>query len=318
MKILIFIISLTHLMVLMGANTITTTASITINFDSPTTKSPKYTPIVMWHGMGDSCCNPFSLGGFKKFLATQLPSVYIKSLQIGKNPVEDTQNGFFMNVNKQVVRACNLIANDPQLKSGYNALGFSQGGLFLRAVAQRCPSPPMLNLISLGGPQQGVYGLPHCQYPSNEYCDYIRRVLTVGAYWSWIQNDLVQAEFWHDPVHDQAYQSGSVFLADINNEKKQINSTYRDNLIRLRKLVLVKFENDSMVEPKDSEWFGFYAPGQAKKVIPLQKTKLFTEDRIGLKTLYEAKKLDFLSTPGDHLRFTKQWFIDNIIRKYLV
>lgn len=51
-----------------------------------------------------------------------------------------------------------------------------------RAVAQRCPSPPMLNLISFGGQHQGIYGLPHCGYP-NKWCNYIREVLTYGAYW---------------------------------------------------------------------------------------------------------------------------------------
>lgn len=51
-----------------------------------------------------------------------------------------------------------------------------------RAVAQRCPSPPMLNLISFGGQHQGVYGIPRCGYP-NRWCNYIRELLTYGAYW---------------------------------------------------------------------------------------------------------------------------------------
>ncbi len=29
-----------------------------------------------------------------------------------------------------------------------------QGGQFLRAVAQRCPDPPMRNLVSIGGQHQ--------------------------------------------------------------------------------------------------------------------------------------------------------------------
>ena len=33
------------------------------------------------------------------------------------------------------------------LQGGYNAIGFSQGGQFLRAVAQRCPNPPMKNAV---------------------------------------------------------------------------------------------------------------------------------------------------------------------------
>jgi hypothetical protein len=44
---------------------------------------------------------------------------------------QDIENGFFLNANKQVEEVCKQLANDPELKHGYNALGFSQGGQFL-------------------------------------------------------------------------------------------------------------------------------------------------------------------------------------------
>ena len=30
------------------------------------------TTIVLWHGLGDTCCNPLSIGGFKDYLEKQL------------------------------------------------------------------------------------------------------------------------------------------------------------------------------------------------------------------------------------------------------
>ena len=73
-----------------------------------------------------------------------------------------------------------------------------------RAVAQRCPSPPMLNLISVGGQHQGlldllqietcrhcseciyfcegVYGFPRCPGTNSSICDEVRRLLNIGAY----------------------------------------------------------------------------------------------------------------------------------------
>lgn len=30
------------------------------------------TPIVLWHGLGDTCCNPLSIGGFADYLGKQL------------------------------------------------------------------------------------------------------------------------------------------------------------------------------------------------------------------------------------------------------
>lgn len=50
-----------------------------------------------------------------------------------------------------------------------------------RAVAQRCPDPPMLNLISLGGQHQGVFGIPKCS-DTSRLCNYMRRMLRYGAY----------------------------------------------------------------------------------------------------------------------------------------
>ena len=95
-------------------------------------------PIVLWHGMGDSCCNPLSLGSFKDTLQKLMPGtqtqfithnphliihiiligVYVHSLQIGNNFAEDTENGFFMDSNEQVEMACSKIAKDAKLRNG--------------------------------------------------------------------------------------------------------------------------------------------------------------------------------------------------------
>ena len=93
-------------------------------------------------------------------------------------------------------------------------------------------------------------------------------------YFSWVQKSLVQATYRHDPLDEVTYKKNSDFLSDINNERK-INQTYIDNLNKLEHFIMVKFENDSMVQPRETEWFGFYAPGQAKKSISLQETALY-------------------------------------------
>lgn len=53
-----------------------------------------------------------------------------------------------------------------------------------RGVVQKCghTTPQMINLISLGGQHQGVYGIPNCGAVSHETCDYIRRLLNHAAY----------------------------------------------------------------------------------------------------------------------------------------
>lgn len=273
-------------------------------------------PLVIWHGMGDSCCNPLSMGGIKSIVEKHIPGIYINSLMIGSNVIEDTTNGFFKPVNEQITMACNLIANDPKLKNGYNSIGFSQGGQFLRAVAQRCPNPPMKNLISVGGQHQGVYGLPHCPGGDSSICDYIRKMLNYGAYVSFVQDNLVQAEYWQDPLNEDEYKQKSVFLADINQER-EVNATYKANLMKLQNFVMVKFLKDSMVQPKDSEWFAFYTPGQAKEIQNLTESALYKQDKLGLQQMDKGGKLHFISYDGDHLQFDDTWFVNELVMKYM-
>ncbi|KTG45678.1 hypothetical protein cypCar_00000662 [Cyprinus carpio] len=249
-------------------------------------------PLVIWHGMGDSCCNPLSMGAIQKMVEKEVPGIYVLSLMIGKTVIQ--------------------LSQDPKLKGGYNAMGFSQGSQFLRAVAQRCPDPPMKNLISVGGQHQGVFGLPRCPGESSHICDWIRKMLNSGAYTDIVQKHLVQAQYWHDPLDDDLYKKHSLFLADINQERV-VNETYKKNLMSLNKFVMVKFLQDTMVDPVDSEWFGFYKPGQDKELETLQESAIYTEDRLGLAEMNSAGKLVFLATNGDHLQFTQEWFNDNLL-----
>ncbi|XP_062506764.1 palmitoyl-protein thioesterase 1-like isoform X2 [Corticium candelabrum] len=263
-------------------------------------------PAVLWHGMGDSCCNPLSLGRIEKMIVDKIPGIYVKSISIGDNIIEDTFNGFFKNANEQIDIVCAQLKADPKLANGYNAMGFSQGGQFWRAVAQRCPTPPMFNLVSVGGQHQGVFGFPRC--PGSEaLCEMVRKLLNYGVYES-----LVQAEYWQDPLNETEYRKYSVFLADINQENVK-NATYKENLMKLKNFVMVKFLQDTMVQPKESEWFGFYKPGQDKETFTLQESPLYMEDWLGLKEMDAAGKLHFLTSDTDHLQFNDTFFNNELL-----
>ncbi|KAJ8956138.1 hypothetical protein NQ314_006772 [Rhamnusium bicolor] len=101
---------------------------------------PRTNLIYLFYILGDSCCFFFSLGALQKKLNASLPGVHILSLRIGSNIVEDVENGYLMHPDKQIKEACDIINSDPLLSNGFNAIGFSQGGQFLRGLVQRCPS----------------------------------------------------------------------------------------------------------------------------------------------------------------------------------
>uniref|UniRef100_A0A5S6QK09 Palmitoyl-protein thioesterase 1 n=1 Tax=Trichuris muris TaxID=70415 RepID=A0A5S6QK09_TRIMR len=241
----------------------------------------------MWHGMGDTCCNPRSMYALKTAIEQEIPGVYVLSLSFGENPAKDMEASYFANVNEQVASVCRLLGEDERFSGGYHAIGVSQGSQFLRAVAQRCGKPRMRNLVSIGGQHQGVFGIPHCN--GSRICHVVRHLLNIGAYMPVIQENIVQAQYWHDPLNEVTYKKRSIFIADINNEK-EVNETYVSNLSQLENFVMVKFNRDTMVVPAESSWFGFFAPGQDERVLPLEETVLYKEDRLGLKKLMENKR----------------------------
>ncbi|XP_054279252.1 palmitoyl-protein thioesterase 1-like [Macrosteles quadrilineatus] len=100
-----------------------------------------------------------------------------------------------------------MIKDDPKLKRGFHGLGFSQGGQFLRAVAQRCSDPPMFNLITLGSQHEGYFGL---------------KVFL----WKLFLNSIVMKQHWHNPLNHDKYIKENTFIADINNEK-EFNEDYK-------------------------------------------------------------------------------------------
>lgn len=52
--------------------------------------------------MGDSCCDPESMGRVAGLIQEALPGTFVHSVQIGDDPDNDANAGFFGNINEQV------------------------------------------------------------------------------------------------------------------------------------------------------------------------------------------------------------------------
>ncbi|KAM0868070.1 hypothetical protein ACQ4PT_041580 [Festuca glaucescens] len=83
------------------------------------------------------------------------------------------------------------------------------------------------------------------------------------------------------------------------------STTYKERFSSLENLVLIMFEDDAVLIPRETAWFGYYPDGAFNPVLPPQETKLYTEDWIGLRTLDEAGRVKFVSVPGGHLRISR-------------
>ena len=75
------------------------------------------------------------MGSVVAYLEQAVPGAYVTSLMVGDNVVQDTENGFFLNINKQIDMVCQMVNSDEKLKSNISSdlLIFAQklGSIFL-------------------------------------------------------------------------------------------------------------------------------------------------------------------------------------------
>ncbi|KAH8551170.1 Alpha/Beta hydrolase protein [Umbelopsis sp. PMI_123] len=272
-------------------------------------------PVVLWHGMGDSCCDPETMGRVAGLIQKAIPGTFVHSVQIGDTPDSDANAGFFGNINEQLEKVCHDLAAIPELEDGFNAIGFSQGGQFLRAYVQRCNKPAVHNLITFGSQHAGVSDIPGCADQPDFRCSLMRSIARRGVYTEYVRKHVIQAQYYKDPKNYDVYLNKNIFLPDVNNEYPlRKNKTYRQNLLSLNKLVLIKFAEDETVRPAESAWFWFY--NEEGDLIPLEDQPLYTKDWLGLRELVENGRIDFETCPGPHMRISDEYLIE-IVLKYL-
>lgn len=268
--------------------------------------------------MGDTCCNQASIG----FVASRLEKllgVYVHSIATGPTTSADLWSSYYGNVNDQVQQVCDELADIPELANGFNAIGFSQGGQFLRAVAERCQhtGPKMRTLVTFGAQHQGIMNVPDCRNTngptSNDafaWCLAVQKLIAAGAYMPWVRSNVVQAQYFKDPYNLDKYLAFNTFLADINNEREVKNPAYASNLASLNSLVLVMFGNDTVVVPKESAWFGFF---DGEELQDMEETDLYKNDDIGLRELNQGGRITFKECPSQHMQFSMDWFEAEIV-----
>ena len=102
------------------------------------------------------------------------------------------------------------------------------------------------------------------------------------------------------------------FIADLNNDYKTKNITYRERFLILEKVVLIMNEDDRILHPPSSAWFEFH-DRWGNFVVPLRKSQFYIDDYIGLRKLDEENKVNFIKLPGRHLYVTDKQIILHII-----
>ncbi|KAI1450471.1 alpha/beta-hydrolase [Annulohypoxylon stygium] len=260
-------------------------------------------PVVIWHGLGDT----FSAEGLQSVgaLVEKInPGTLVYYVRLDESPSNDRTATFYGNVTEQLAKVCDDLASHPILSTApaIDAVGFSQGGQFLRGYVERCNFPPVRTLVTFGSQHNGIVDYKACS-AADWLCKGAMALLHGNTWSSWLQSRLVPAQYFRDPADLDNYLENSNFLADINNERTVKNETYAKNIASLENFVMYLFDDDTTVIPKETGWFDEV---NGTEVTPLRARPIYTEDWIGLKALDRKGGLKFKTTPGAHMRLTDE------------
>lgn len=269
-------------------------------------------PVVIWHGLGDT----FNSEGIQQvsLLADTIhPGTLVYTISLaGSDSGADRTATFFGNVTAQLEAVCAALAAHPILSTApaVDAIGFSQGGQFLRGYVERCSAPPVRSLITFGSQHLGIAEFKACG-GSDWLCKGAMALLRFNTWSAFVQGRLVPAQYYRTVGEGEyeTYLDSSNFLADINNERVLKNEVYKKNIAGLSNFVMYMFEDDTTVIPRQTAWF---TEVNGTDVIPLRKQKMYTEDWLGLQALDRKGGLAFKSITGDHMQIPTQVLNDTM------
>ena len=274
--------------------------------------SPRPLPLLIWHGLGDR----YDADGLRSTgeLAQKIhPGTYVYYIRTDEDGGNDRTNTFFGNVTSQIEEVCDAIRKEPKLLDPdteslrVDALGFSQGGQFLRGLLERCEGLSVRSLVTFGSQHNGIAEFQKCG-ALDFLCKGATALVKNNAWTDYVQGKVVPAQYYRTVnettgLASHEYLQASNFLADVNNEREEKNEAYAAKIALLEKFVMFVFDEDVTVVPRETGWFA-EVNATSGEVTPLRERKMYSEDWLGLKKLDEKGGLVFRNASGAHMELS--------------
>ncbi|KAJ0000544.1 hypothetical protein NQD34_012386 [Periophthalmus magnuspinnatus] len=235
--------------------------------------SEAYKPVFIVHGLFDG---PKEFKTLTKFIQKSHPGTEVTTLDLydgllSVKPLWTQVRDF----------RAKLEARLNQTKEGAHLLCFSQGGVICRGLLSVMPNHNIHSFISLSAPLAGQYG--NTDYLKKVFPKYLKKNIYKVCY-NKLGQQLSICQYWNDPHHRDKYLKYNNFLPWINGEKQhQYINNWRDNFLRIKKLVLIGGPDDGVITPWQSSHFGFFDNNES--LIEMKNQEYYRSDVFGLKTL---------------------------------
>jgi len=279
----------------------------------PTTTAPtaKPLPLIIWHGLGDR----YDADGIADVaaLANELhPGTLVYPIRVADDGSADSRATFFGNLTTQINDVCDTLSSNSSFSANttrIDALGFSQGGQFLRGLIERCPGIEVRSLVTFGSQHNGISKFQNCG-TWDLVCKGAMAAIKGNAFGEWVQGNIIPAQYYKETnattgEPTKEYLNNSNFIADINNEKKNKTKEYKQRLAKLDNFAMYVFQDDKTVIPKESGWFS-EVNITSLEVTGLRERDIYTEDWIGLRELDDKGALVFRNASGGHMDLTEK------------
>lgn len=272
-------------------------------------------PLILWHGLGDA----FDSEGIKSvgnLYQNLFPGSFVYNVHLGDTGDADRHASFFGNLTEQVSSVCEDIRNTKELANAKtaNAIGFSQGGVFLRGLVERCDAVNIKSLVTFGSPHSGIAQFTECA-DHDWWCKIWSGTLRGNTWGSFAQSTLVPAQYFRDPEDLDNFLASSNFLADINNERKEKNSIYKERIAALDRFVMYKFQDEEVIHPAEGSWFAD-SNATSGLLTRLKDREMYKQEWLGLKKLDEKGGIIFRTTPGKHMQIEEDALKDAFKRYF--